>query len=696
MESTSCGASTETPLVLQRLPSELHNLQPIAQTPCARRQPLTVDHPVRAFFAFYGRPGVLPPSQSQLYRESAALTTVSPDPVSVYYLDLDAGRHDLSTWRRERVLWLGYMPKAILTSQHISMGELRPWHYDPNDPHTWKLPAGLARLFIPIDDAGTRLIRQKRVGVHVSGDDGTVDMCVAATLHADRPSGASVVLRSSAVLPRVHRVQYALLVDGRLVEARTSSILQAATLPTASPSRFPLGAYQKDQSGTWPPIKRRLYLHALFATLREYGMHILVAEELYDQRSISELLDVAALYECKVVLTRGAMTAGIEVEHPALFAHKLGDEPNEREVARLESLYRRVASTQKGRPGHRVTTIVGEALHPNAELVPQLWASSPAHSFVPSSASERAPEERLQVPALDGGEGSIRWVRYYPFKGQAVRCVPRSADIPVEACPPKDDAPCAPSCQQTDQYCDKKDCYTWWRRFDMINYNKEVSQSSPIAAFEIAENAHHVFSGRDVETPEGGRAVRVVPERDWWLVAQAFGKPVRGHWLFPTEAELRGLLHLGLAHGTRGLIAYSLQDPRRFVGLLDIQLRPRRGRDGSEPIRAMQRIASFVREHETLLLTHVPGDFNVSVDGYGLHAVPRKDPRTKRRYLYVVCMDTAQACQGRVQLDRSVCASTVRDLMTGRPVSSALVADRRSFMLSINNGDALLLDLNGP
>lgn len=129
-------------------------------------------------------------------------------------------------------------------------------------------------------------------------------------------------------------------------------------------------------------------------------------------------------------------------------------------------------------------------------------------------------------------------------------------------------------------------------------------------------------------------------DRPWWYVAQTFGTPVspatpEPYWRNPTGAELRGMLHLALAHGARGVFCYTYQTEKpQWPALVDGQtLRP--VDDKYQALAAVARQIAPARQ--VLLETHWSG-FEVRTSATTVDAVGR-ETSAGRRFIYLVNRD---------------------------------------------------------
>lgn len=132
----------------------------------------------------------------------------------------------------------------------------------------------------------------------------------------------------------------------------------------------------------------------------------------------------------------------------------------------------------------------------------------------------------------------------------------------------------------------------------------------------------------------------------WWYVSQGLGNgrdfSAAAYWRLPTEGETSAMVHVALAHGARGILAFALQ-PAAAEGnqlrLLDDRLRPVAARDGSRPLDAYGTLARLVSTNAGLLSRHRRAGASWTSSTPAVIAVARIDPADRSPYLYVVNLD---------------------------------------------------------
>lgn len=194
--------------------------------------------------------------------------------------------------------------------------------------------------------------------------------------------------------------------------------------------------------------------------------------------------------------------------------------------------------------------------------------------------------------------------------------------------------------------------------------------------YPFRQSDENMFQGEKPLPPSIVETVELTdPATPWWLVYQAFGiDDTDPFWRDPTRAGVTAQMHLALAHGARGLFAYSLQNELPdWVALTDQDLQVTDGKLG-----AIAALIETLSAHEALLLRHEQGPDAVEVDEEGVEAVARVDPLTGEKYLYVVNLDGREPKQTTVRFV-PVSSMQISDIYTGERLevrpdgSSALV-----------------------
>lgn len=144
-------------------------------------------------------------------------------------------------------------------------------------------------------------------------------------------------------------------------------------------------------------------------------------------------------------------------------------------------------------------------------------------------------------------------------------------------------------------------------------------------------------------------------DKPWWYVIQGFGgRPTAErpdpYWRNPTPAELTALGHLSLAYGARAILSWPLQThgPEPSSGVALIAQETLTDEDGKYA--ALAGLAAQIAEAKPVLLRHRRAAIDVSCDVPAVLPVPREDPQTGRKYVYLVNLDAARAQTGRLTI----------------------------------------------
>ncbi len=215
--------------------------------------------------------------------------------------------------------------------------------------------------------------------------------------------------------------------------------------------------------------------------------------------------------------------------------------------------------------------------------------------------------------------------------------------------------------------------------YDLVRFPNYKGGLSPQAIFRLLE----IGAGED----------------GWYYVIQAFGDHVseempEPYWRNPTAAEMRGMAHLALAHGARGVIAYTYQTEReRWPALVDQRwLRPNDGK--YEALAEVARQVAPVRE--VLLDSHWEA-LEVRATPATVWPVPRMTS-DGRRLAYVVNLDTDARADARIEIidpvvnSRRVPLAWVRELFGGAEIGFERAEMRSTFGLRLGPGRAALLE----
>lgn len=167
--------------------------------------------------------------------------------------------------------------------------------------------------------------------------------------------------------------------------------------------------------------------------------------------------------------------------------------------------------------------------------------------------------------------------------------------------------------------------------YDLVRYPAYKLNYPPHATLRLIE----------VAAGEGG----------WYYVIQGFGEPVseetpEPYWRNPDAAEMRGMAHLALAHGARGVISYPYQTERaNWPALVDQRwLQPTDGK-----YEALAEVARQVAPVRETLLASKWAAIEVRATPLTVEAVGR-ETEDGRRLVYLVNRDTDAPADARIEI----------------------------------------------
>ena len=192
----------------------------------------------------------------------------------------------------------------------------------------------------------------------------------------------------------------------------------------------------------------------------------------------------------------------------------------------------------------------------------------------------------------------------------------------------------------------------------------------------------------------------------WYYVMQTFGDRVseqmpEPYWRNPTGAEVRGMAHLALAHGARGIICYTYQTEREsWPALVD----QRRLQPTDDKYAALAEVARKVHPaREALLSSHWESQ-EVRTEPLTIEAVGRRTagagaPGDGRLLVYLVNRDTDAPVDAAITImnpvveNKRVPLAKVTSLFSGREVAITQGDDRCHASVHLEPGDGELWEL---
>ncbi|MHC4871280.1 MAG: hypothetical protein ACYTFY_05500 [Planctomycetota bacterium] len=180
-------------------------------------------------------------------------------------------------------------------------------------------------------------------------------------------------------------------------------------------------------------------------------------------------------------------------------------------------------------------------------------------------------------------------------------------------------------------------------------------------------------------------------DSEWWFVPPSFGdNKHEGYYKNPTPAEMKGLMHMAVAHGAKGQLLFCLQDFQKWPGLIkDKSLLPTDGK-----LAAAKEANDIFNRHAELLTSLKYGNFKINnSDWIRMEVVPRIEKNGKT-YIYAFNKDKDNT----VTADISFSAKgkqTVKDIFAGKSYSSTPAeGGMQSVKITLKPCDAALLQVD--
>ncbi|MCF6176763.1 MAG: hypothetical protein L3J71_13475 [Victivallaceae bacterium] len=180
--------------------------------------------------------------------------------------------------------------------------------------------------------------------------------------------------------------------------------------------------------------------------------------------------------------------------------------------------------------------------------------------------------------------------------------------------------------------------------YGLVNWSKEKYKLSPVEIFRKVESA---------------------TSAPWWFVMPALAKPPKPgkepYWRNATGNELKALCHLVLANGARGIIGWALQSHGNHL-ICTIKQRSLEPED--DKLEGLKEIGILLKKHSALLLRHKRAKFTVKSNTKYVNAEPRVDPKTGKKYIYVVNIEPNKAMSATITA--SINAKSAKDVYSGK------------------------------
>ena len=174
----------------------------------------------------------------------------------------------------------------------------------------------------------------------------------------------------------------------------------------------------------------------------------------------------------------------------------------------------------------------------------------------------------------------------------------------------------------------------------------------------------------------------------WLLPLSNGGTDHEAYFQFPSPAQHRGMLHLAMAYGARGILCYSLQ-AAFGVGLVDtVSLEPNGGN-----LAAIGEVAGNIRKHAALLQSLEVGKFDVRCVSPDIEPVPLHDGKNGR-YVYAINRNTQESVACKLFWPLKLKRTQVRDVYADARVPTETDDYFLHVPLELAPGDGRLLEIS--
>ena len=184
----------------------------------------------------------------------------------------------------------------------------------------------------------------------------------------------------------------------------------------------------------------------------------------------------------------------------------------------------------------------------------------------------------------------------------------------------------------------------------------------------------------------------------YWMAVQAFGMDKPDGIRYPTEAELRVMTWLSLAHNCKGIFFFlhnSMSQEERLQGLVDLEMTPHPiYAEAADLSRTMKRLAPLL-----LRINRTADPLVKPQNGFDIQSFD--DTQTSgtpggSRYAFVVNLDVLHSAEFKGELaDAKSAPAQLRDLIVDVPIDVTHEADAAKISLRLPPGGAALLKIAG-
>lgn len=184
-------------------------------------------------------------------------------------------------------------------------------------------------------------------------------------------------------------------------------------------------------------------------------------------------------------------------------------------------------------------------------------------------------------------------------------------------------------------------------------------------------------------------------KRAYWIVLPSFGKnDIEADHQNPSPAQMRGMMHLAVAYGARGILFWALQDHGDWQCLVaEDSLKPT-----DEKYAAAAAVAAKINAHAALLASLRPAGGDIRCPSPYVDAIGQRS-KSNHAYLYVVNRNTKQPVSTTLlSWGAKPKPEGVRDIFSGQAVAVSAKLDKEGYWrmpITLRPGEGKLLDF-GP
>lgn len=638
-------------VILDKVPAELDGLQAVQAADERSSYAFTLDAPARGYFLVSSSEGFKLPPGWKLYRQEAAnigyyrgnnpvpYTTLNYK-ANIYYKDFAAGPHTVTFYNQTgtdqaRIISanLGFQNLNQLGLRNISLNQAAPHDYNPDIPETWVHRSNEPRdITLQINNPSGGDVPAEITLQLAGGPEQTVmNTVLTAGDNNDLSFALDPFMPDEDFKWGTFRVKISVPNESQPVTISSTDwpIAKFDIPPLPTQSTYMLGAYDKSNNRSWDPVMYRIYTHGIFYRLRQSGFNGVLTVAYFNTNWYVQYMELAQQYGLQVVARIG------NVQNPSW------------------------AQPGANRPYDQIYTspiprffIVGD--EPNQNEIVKLLND---YTAVRNAYGASFPMTTTLI-------GEVLDDPADPYDGRLPTTDPENGTEFYDI---------------GDQFVDMAQPihrmmrhYRVRRTFDLVNWSTDNMEMSPADQFALYERSY---------------------PSDWWLISQGLGKGLaqvtESVYRLPTQQESNAYLHLALANGSRGIIAWPLQvqkdDLNSAYALHDVDLNSKTiSRNQTYPADAYLALSSLIEAHGELLYSHKPatsftatavdpnGEYQWTTPGNStsvfrhtrLVVNARTNASGTEEYVYMVNLDAEAGLQNvQIQVDVPICEAI--DIYTG-------------------------------